>query len=217
MPKITINGQVYEAAKGKTIIQAADDVGMEIPRYCYHPDIGIEGSCRMCLVEVKGTPKLLPACATPLADNMEVRTDTQRVHEAVRYAMEFLLLHHPIDCPVCDQSGECWLQDYYMAHAGHDSRYPLGQKTRRRKACNLRIDHSARAAGGGIPGYTASDGKIYRTVGRRNVEVNKSWLCDEGRLSFHTLERWPRLWHARAQGGQKPVSSLLPAMHANFE
>ena len=137
MPKITINGQVYEAAKGKTIIQAADDVGMEIPRYCYHPDIGIEGSCRMCLVEVKGTPKLLPACATPLADNMEVRTDTQRVHEAVRYAMEFLLLHHPIDCPVCDQSGECWLQDYYMAHAGHDSRYLLGQKTRRRKAFNL--------------------------------------------------------------------------------
>src|SRR6059036_1673586 len=118
MPKITINGQLYEAAKGKTIIQAADDVGMEIPRYCYHPDIGIEGSCRMCLVEVKGTPKLLPACTTPLADNMEVRTDTQRVHEAVRYAMEFLLLHHPIDCPVCDQSGECWLQDYYMAHAG---------------------------------------------------------------------------------------------------
>lgn len=313
MPKITINGQIYEAAKGKTIIQAADDVGMEIPRYCYHPDIGIEGSCRMCLVEVKGTPKLLPACATPLADNMEVRTDTQRVHEAVRYAMEFLLLHHPIDCPVCDQSGECWLQDYYMAHAGHDSRYPLGQKTRRRKAfnlgplvkldqercilctrcvrftrnvtktneiqvfsrghnseigifedrplnnpysgnvvdvcpvgalssadfrfkarvwflkgtdsvcggcstgCNLRIDHSARAAGGGIPGYTATDGKIYRTVGRRNVEVNKSWLCDEGRLSFHTLERWPRLWHASAQGEQKPVSSLLPAIHANFE
>jgi len=244
---------------------------------------------------------------------MEIRTDTQRVHEAVRYAMEFLLLHHPIDCPVCDQSGECWLQDYYMARAGHDSRYPLGQKTRRRKAfnlgplvkldqercilctrcvrftrnvtktneiqvfsrghnseigifedrplnnpysgnvvdvcpvgaltsadfrfkarvwflkgtdsvcggcstgCNLRIDHSARAAGGGIPGYTATDGKIYRTVGRRNVEVNKSWLCDEGRLSFHTLERWPRLWHANAQAEQKPGSSLLPAIHANFE
>jgi len=313
MPKITINGQVYEAAKGKTIIQVADDVGIEIPRYCYHPDIGIEGSCRMCLVEVKGTPKLLPACATPVTDNMEVRTDTERVHEAVRYAMEFLLLHHPIDCSVCDQSGECWLQDYYMAHAGHDSRYPLGQKTRRRKAfnlgplvkldqercilctrcvrftrnvtntneiqvfsrghnseigifedrplnnpysgnvvdvcpvgaltstdfrfkarvwflkgtdsvcggcstgCNLRIDHSARAAGGGIPGYTATDGKIYRTVGRRNVEVNKSWLCDEGRLSFHTLERYPRLWHARAQGEQKPVNDLLPDIHANFE
>ena len=139
MPKVTINGQVYEAAKGKTIIQVADDIGVQIPRYCYHPDIGIEGSCRMCLVEVKSAPKLLPACATPVTENMDVRTDTQRVHEAVRYAMEFLLLHHPIDCPVCDQSGECWLQDYYMAHAGHDSRYPLGQKTRRRKAFNRRF------------------------------------------------------------------------------
>src|SRR5437870_13571291 len=137
MPKVTVNDQVYEVEKGKTIIQAADEVGLQIHRYCYHPDIGIEGSCRMCLVEVKGFPKLMPACATPITEGMEVRTTTERVHEAVRYAMEFLLLHPPIDCPVCDQSGECWLQDYYMAHAGHDSRYPLGQQTRRRKAFNL--------------------------------------------------------------------------------
>ncbi len=313
MPKVGINGQVYEVEKGRTVIQVADEIGIQIPRYCYHPDIGVEGSCRMCLVEVKSAPKLMPACATPVGDNMEVRTDTQRVHEAVRYAMEFLLLHHPIDCPVCDQSGECWLQDYYMAHAGHDSRYPLGQKTRRRKAfnlgklvkldqercilctrcvrftrnvtktneiqvfsrghnseigifedkplnnpysgnvvdicpvgaltsadfrfkarvwflkgtnsvcagcstgCNLRIDHSARAIGGGIPGYTATDGKIYRTIGRRNVDVNKSWLCDEGRLSFHTLERWPRLHHPRAEGDTKTVMELLPGIHQKFE
>ncbi|HYR88752.1 MAG TPA: 2Fe-2S iron-sulfur cluster-binding protein [Terriglobia bacterium] len=313
MPKLTIDGQTYEAEKGKTIIQVADDVGVQIPRYCYHPDIGIEGSCRMCLVEAKGFPKLMPACATPIAEGMEVRTTTERVHEAVRYAMEFLLLHHPIDCPVCDQSGECWLQDYYMAHAGHDSRYPLGQKTRRRKAfnlgplvkldqercilctrcvrftrivtktneiqvfnrghnseigifedrplnnaysgnvvdvcpvgaltsadfrfrvrvwflkgttsvcagcstgCNLRIDHSARAVGGGIPGYSATDGKIYRTVGRRNVDVNKSWLCDEGRLSFHTLERWPRLRNATTAGESRPLAELLPVVHERFE
>jgi NADH-quinone oxidoreductase subunit G len=312
MPKITIDGQVYEAEKGKTVIQVADDVGVQIPRYCYHPDIGIEGSCRMCLVEVKGAPKLMPACASPVNDGMEIRTNTERVHEAVRYAMEFLLLHHPIDCPVCDQSGECWLQDYYMANAGHDSRYPLGQKTRRRKAfnlgplvkldqercilctrcvrftrnvtktneiqvfnrghnseigifedrpldnaysgnvvdvcpvgaltsadfrfkvrvwflkgtqsvcagcstgCNNRIDHSARAVGGGIPGYTATDGKIYRTVGRRNVDVNKSWLCDEGRLSFHTLERWPRLRNATMGGEPRDVSELLPMVHERF-
>ena len=124
MPKITINDQVYEVPTGKTIIQVADEVGIQIPRYCYHPDIGIEGSCRMCLVEVEKAPKLVPSCATPIADGMIVRTNTPRVQQAVRYAMEFLLLHHPIDCPVCDQSGECWLQDYYMAHAGHASRYP---------------------------------------------------------------------------------------------
>src|SRR2546427_10385749 len=83
--------------------------------------------------------------------------------------------------------------------------------------CNLRIDHSARAAGGGIPGYTASDGKIYRTVGRRNVEVNNSWLCDEGRLSFHTLEQGTRLRHASMAGVQKYVGEVLPEIHDRFE
>src|SRR6476660_6062630 len=309
MPKITNKDQAYDAPPGKTIIQIADEAGIQIPRYCYHPDIGIEGSCRMCLVEVEKSPKLVPSCATPIAEGMIVRTSTPRVQQAVRYAMEFLLLHHPIDCPVCDQSGECWLQDYYMANAGHTSRYPGTDKTRRTKAkdlgplvkldqercilctrcvrftrnvthtgeivvlnrghaseigifedrplnnaysgnvvdvctvgaltsadfrfkvrvwflkgtnsvcggcstgCNLRIDHSARAVGGGIPGYTATDGKIYRTVGRRNVDVNKSWLCDEGRLSFHTLERWPRLRHATMAGEQRHISDLLPQIH----
>src|SRR5436853_6371222 len=126
MPKVTINGQIYEAEKGKTVIQVADDVGVHIPRYCYHPDIGIEGSCRMCLVEVKGAPKLMPSCATPIAEGMDVRTNTARIHDAVRDALEFLLLHHPRDCAVCDQSGECSLPDYYMAPAGHDDRSPTG-------------------------------------------------------------------------------------------
>jgi NADH-quinone oxidoreductase subunit G len=83
--------------------------------------------------------------------------------------------------------------------------------------CNLRIDHSARAIGGGIPGYTATDGKIYRTVGRRNPEVNKSWLCDEGRLSFHTLERWPRLRHASVGGAPKIITDVISAIHQRFE
>jgi NADH-quinone oxidoreductase subunit G len=81
----------------------------------------------------------------------------------------------------------------------------------------MRIDHTARAIGGGIPGYTATDGKIYRTVGRRNVEVNKSWLCDEGRLSFHNLERWPRLHHARTGSETKPVTDLLSTVHERFQ
>src|SRR5437870_8567631 len=81
----------------------------------------------------------------------------------------------------------------------------------------MRIDHTARAMGGGIPGYTATDGKIYRTVGRRNVEVNKSWLCDEGRLSFHTLERWPRLRHASMGGEKKLVGDLLLTIHERFD
>jgi NADH-quinone oxidoreductase subunit G len=83
--------------------------------------------------------------------------------------------------------------------------------------CNLRIDHSARAIGGGIPGYTASEGKIYRTVGRRNVAVNKSWLCDEGRLCFHTLERWPRLVTAVIGGQPTTTADALPVIHSRFE
>ncbi|HLQ77902.1 MAG TPA: 2Fe-2S iron-sulfur cluster-binding protein, partial [Terriglobia bacterium] len=93
MPKITLNDQTYDVPPGKTIIQLADEVGVQIPRYCYHPDIGIEGSCRMCLVEVEKLPKLVPSCATPITEGMIVRTATPRVLQAVRYAMEFLLLH----------------------------------------------------------------------------------------------------------------------------
>src|SRR3970282_1535301 len=131
------NGELFEAPPGHAIIQVADEAGIEIPRYCYHPDIGIEASCRMCLVEVEKMPKLVPACATPVTEGMIVRTNTARVQQAVRYAMEFLLLHHPIDCPVCDQSGESCVKIYYMEPAGHASRYPGTQKTRRVKAVTL--------------------------------------------------------------------------------
>src|SRR5438093_1608802 len=213
MLKITLNGQTYEAPPGKKIIEVADEVGVHIPRYCYHPDIGVEGSCRMCLVEVEKAPKLAPSCATPIADGMVVRTNTERVQQAVRYAMEFLLLHHPIDCPVCALTStdfrfkvRAWFLQGTNSVCGGCS-----------TGCNLRVDHSARAIGGGIPGYTASEGKIYRTVGRRNVDVNKSWLCDEGRLSFHTVERWPRLRHASMGGAQKFVGDALLTIHEKFE
>jgi NADH-quinone oxidoreductase subunit G len=83
--------------------------------------------------------------------------------------------------------------------------------------CNLRVDHSARPLGGGIPGVSATDGKIYRTVGRRNVDVNRSWLCDEGRLSFHALERWPRLRTAAMGGEQRDIAELLPLIHDRFQ
>jgi NADH-quinone oxidoreductase subunit G len=275
MPKITINGLQIEAKEGQTIIQAAMDAGIEIPHYCYHPDLPIDGNCRMCLVEVEKMPKLTIACATVCTEGMVVRTDSDRVKEAVRGVLEFLLINHPVDCPVCDQAGECRLQDYYMIYGLHTSQIPLEMKVRKRKVidlgpmvvldqercvlcsrcirffdtvtktgelqffgrgdhvaigtfedrpldnpysgnvvdicpvgaltsrdfrfkcrvwflhstdsvcagcstgCNVRIDHR--------------DGTIYRLLPRRNVEVNKSWMCDEGRLSFHELERGERL------------------------
>jgi NADH-quinone oxidoreductase subunit G len=269
MPKITINEREVEVADGTTVIQAAAQIGIEIPHYCYHPDLPIDGNCRMCLVEVEKMPKLPPACATIASEGMVVRTNSEKVKQAVQGVLEFLLINHPVDCPVCDQAGECRLQDYYMVYGLHTSEIPLEMKVRKRKVvdlgemvvldqercvlcsrcirffdhvtgtgemqffgrgdhvaigtfedrpltnpysgnvvdicpvgaltsrdfrfkcrvwflhstdsicggcstgCNLRIDHR--------------DGTVFRLIPRRNADVNKSWLCDEGRLSFHRL------------------------------
>ena len=117
MPKITVNGRIIEVPTGRTLLQALDDVGLlmngvEIPHYCWHPKLSIDGSCRLCQVEVEGLPKLQIACNTPVQEGMVVRTDTDRVHRAREGVMELLLVNHPLDCPICDQAGECKLQDY---------------------------------------------------------------------------------------------------------
>lgn len=133
MPKLNIDGQEIEVAKGTTIIRAAEELGIEIPRYCYHPGLSIAGSCRMCQVEIEGQKKLQIACNTPVADGMVVHTDSDRVKSARQGILEFLLINHPLDCPVCDQSGECWLQDYYMIHGLYESRF-FGNKRKLKKA-----------------------------------------------------------------------------------
>jgi NADH-quinone oxidoreductase subunit G len=269
MPKFTLNGQEIEAQQGQTIIEAAQEHGVEIPHYCYHVDLPIDGNCRMCLVEVEKMPKLTPACTTVVSEGMNVNSVNDRVKTAVRGVLEFLLINHPVDCPVCDQAGECRLQDYYMVYGLHTSEIPLDMKVRKGKAIDLgpmimldqercvlcsrcirffenvtgtgemqffgRGDHVAigtfenrpldnpysgnvadicpvgaltsrdfrfkcrvwflhstdSVCGGCSTGCTLRidhrDGSIFRVIPRRNVEVNKSWLCDEGRLSFHNL------------------------------
>jgi NADH-quinone oxidoreductase subunit G len=117
MPKITVNGRIIEVPTGRTLLQALDDVGLlmngvDIPHYCWHPKLTIDGSCRLCQVEVEGLPKLQIACNTPVQEGMVVRTDTDRVCKAREGVMELLLVNHPLDCPICDQAGECKLQDY---------------------------------------------------------------------------------------------------------
>jgi len=117
MPTITVDGVQYEVQEGRTILQALDDLGVlmdgvDIPHYCWHPKLSIDGSCRLCQVEVEGFPKLQIACNTPVKDGMVVRTDTERVEKAREGVMELLLVNHPLDCPICDQAGECKLQDY---------------------------------------------------------------------------------------------------------
>jgi NADH-quinone oxidoreductase subunit G len=123
MPKLTIDGQEIEVPQGTTILEAALSRGQEIPHYCYHAGLSIAGNCRMCLVEVEKAPKLVIGCQTPVADGMVVNTQNERVKEAQAAVMEFLLINHPLDCPICDQAGECRLQDYAVTHGTGVSRY----------------------------------------------------------------------------------------------
>ncbi|HXG64170.1 MAG TPA: molybdopterin-dependent oxidoreductase [Blastocatellia bacterium] len=275
MPKFTLNDREIEAKPGQTILQAAQDAGIEIPHYCYHPDLPIDGNCRMCLVEVEKMPKLTTACTTVVTEGMVARSNNDRVKESVRGVLEFLLINHPVDCPVCDQAGECRLQDYYMVYGLHTSEIPLEMKVRKRKVvdigpmvvldqercilcsrcvrfcehvtgtgelqffgrgdhtviatiddrpltnpysgnvadicpvgaltsrdfrfkCRVWFLHSADSVCAGCSTGCNSridhrDGTIFRMIPRRNVEVNKSWLCDEGRLSFYKITEGERL------------------------
>src|ERR1700690_1466428 len=106
MAEIEINGQKIEAKPGSMVIEAAENLGIQIPRFCYHRKLPIAGNCRMCLVEVEKSPKPLPACATPVTAGMKVFTHSPRAIGAQRATMEFLLINHPLDCPICDQGGE---------------------------------------------------------------------------------------------------------------
>ena len=121
--KITIDGREVVSSKGKTVIQVAAEAGVAIPYYCYHPKLSIAGNCRMCLVEIEKMPKLQIACNTQIAEGMAVLTQSPKVLSARKSVMEFLLINHPVDCPICDQAGECWLQDYYMQHDRQESRF----------------------------------------------------------------------------------------------
>ncbi len=120
---IEINGQAFEAPRGAMVIQVADEAGIAIPRFCYHKKLSVAANCRMCLVEVEKAPKPLPACATPVMDGMKVFTRSPLALEAQRSVMEFLLINHPLDCPICDQGGECELQDLAMGYGKSISRF----------------------------------------------------------------------------------------------
>ncbi|MEO1647363.1 MAG: NADH-quinone oxidoreductase subunit NuoG [Pseudomonadota bacterium] len=117
MPKVTVDGEEIEVPAGATVLQACELAGKEIPRFCYHERLSIAGNCRMCLVEVKpGPPKPAASCAMPASEGQEIRTDSEMVKKAREGVMEFLLINHPLDCPICDQGGECDLQDQSMTY-----------------------------------------------------------------------------------------------------
>ncbi len=123
MPEITINNKKITAQPDDTILTAAKRAGIEIPHFCYHPELQYAGSCRMCLVELEKSPKLVTSCNTPVTEGMVIRTDTERVKKARAGVLEFLLINHPLDCPICDKAGECPLQDNYFKYSARESRY----------------------------------------------------------------------------------------------
>jgi NADH-quinone oxidoreductase subunit G len=132
MPKITIDGKPVECREGVPVLQAALEAGMAVPHYCYHPGLTVVASCRLCLMQTKQpdprtkemvwSPKLLPSCQTPVRDGMEVRFQDPAVASSVKHTMEYYLINHPLDCPVCDKAGECWLQDYAEDYGPASSR-----------------------------------------------------------------------------------------------
>lgn len=127
--KVIIDGRPIEVAAGTSIIQAADALGVYIPRFCYHPKLSVVAQCRMCLVEVEGVPRPLPACSTPVADQMVVKTASPLAVDAQKGVLEFLLLNHPLDCPICDQGGECPLQDITLGFGETYTRNEFRRRT----------------------------------------------------------------------------------------
>ncbi|HET8579017.1 MAG TPA: molybdopterin-dependent oxidoreductase [Methylomirabilota bacterium] len=136
MPRVTIDGKEIEVAPGTNLIEAARQAGIEVPHYCYHPGLSVAGQCRLCMVDIEKNPRPQIGCNTVAMDGMVVHTQTPRVLETRRAIMEFHLINHPLDCPVCDQAGECWLQIYYMKHGLYDPRM-TDEKVHKPKAVPL--------------------------------------------------------------------------------
>ncbi len=129
MPTLTIDGIEIEIEDGASVLQACEAAGVEIPRFCFHERLSISGNCRMCLVELERAPKLIASCAMPVGDGMVIHTKSDKVIRGREGVLEFTLINHPLDCPVCDQGGECDLQDQYLYYSGDDNRYEEGRRT----------------------------------------------------------------------------------------
>src|SRR5487761_1370295 len=133
MPKLTDYGKAIEVPAGTTVLQACQQAGFEVAHFCFHPRLSIAGNCRMCLVEQEKAPKPIASCAMPAADGMVIHTDSERAKKARHGVMEFLLINHPLDCPICDQGGECDLQDQAMAYGFDRGRFEENKRAVRDK------------------------------------------------------------------------------------
>jgi len=300
MAKITVDGREIEVEEGRTILQVLDDAGLlmngiDIPHYCWHPKLAVDGSCRLCQVEVEGIPKLQIACDTPVRDGMVVNTANERVKLAREGVMELLLINHPLDCPICDQAGECKLQDYAYEYGVDASRTKEPRRALKKRVdlgptivfdqerCILcrrcvrfcreipktgelsvfnRGDHSVIETFPGdqldndysmnvadicpvgalttkdfrfkirvwfledVPGICTgcsagcnvhlgvANNRVYRYVPRRNDDVNDTWICDKGRMSYREIGSADRLKRCaiRSDDGRLETSNLASAV-----
>ena len=284
MPKCTIDGKEVEFKAGENLMTIAKRIGVEIPGFCYHPGLSVVAQCRMCYVEVEKMPKLQTACSTMAAEGMVVKTQSEQVVNGRVGTMEFLLLNHPLDCPICDKAGECDLQDNSYKYGSANMRHSEERRTyvdvdmgsvieknmNRCIHCTRCIRFGEEVAGihemvaiqrGNNIDITTIDGNplkteyagnyadicptgsltlrdfrfkkrawmlkktptvcegcskgcsmeaqhegniIYRCVARENLEVNKYWICDEGRMNFHYTQEPTRIYSPRQ--GQTVVS-----------
>ncbi len=137
MPTLTVDGKQVTVPQGTRLIEACAQAGVEVPRYCYHPDLSIAGNCRMCLVEIEKMPKPQISCHLEATEGMVVHASSPAVQKLRQHILEFLLVNHPLDCPVCDQAGECLLQDYYMEHGRYESRLNENKVKKTKKAFSI--------------------------------------------------------------------------------
>ncbi|MDP2125372.1 MAG: NADH-quinone oxidoreductase subunit NuoG [Parvibaculum sp.] len=216
MPKLIVDGIEVEVENGATLLQACEEAGAEIPRFCYHERLSIAGNCRMCLVEVEKSPKPVASCAMPAADGMIVHTRTEQVKRAREGVMEFLLINHPLDCPICDQGGECDLQDQSMAYGVDGSRFQENKRAVEDKYmgplvktvmtrcihCTRCIRFSQEVAG--VPELGAigrgEDMEITTYLEHAltsELSANVVDLCPVGALTFHPFAYTARPWELR--------------------
>jgi NADH-quinone oxidoreductase subunit G len=137
MLNLTIDGKPYALRDGLTVIEAIDEAGIQLPRYCYHPGLTVAGNCRICQVEVEQLPRTVIACNTPATSGMVIHTRSQKARKSQEAVLEFLLANHPLDCPVCDQSGECALQDYYMQYGLYSPSFNENKVKKPKKAASI--------------------------------------------------------------------------------
>ena len=231
MVEIEVDGVKMQAPKGSMIIEATDKAGIDIPRFCYHRKLSIAANCRMCLVDVEKAPKPLPACATPVMDGMKVYTESRRAIDAQHGVMEFLLINHPLDCPICDQGGECELQDLAMGYGRSVSRFTERKRVVKDKDLGplvqsdmTRCIHCTRCVrfleeiagtcemGGGGRGDRMEIGTVVQSSIDSEISGNIIDLCPVGALTNKPFRFAARAWELNAKpsvASHDGVGSLL--------